>query len=82
MPTLRLRRNINYTMTRQDVYLEPNLQLGHSDSHRLDNCGWVWARPVLEKDNLQYCYDVIGFTEDSYILSGVLQDYGCVDLMP
>ena len=36
---------------------------------------------MLDKENLQDCYDVIGYTNDSYTLNGILQNQGFVDLL-
>ena len=48
----------------------------------LITAGGVWAGSVLNKDDLQYCYDVIGYTNKSYTLDGVLQHQGFADLIP
>ena len=50
--------------------------------HDLINAGGIWTGSVLDKNDLHECYDAICYTDDSYVLNGVLQHQGFVDLIP
>ena len=65
------------------------LTLSNTDTHwsiptreDLISAGGIWTGSVLDKNDLHECYDVIGYTNTSYVLEGVLQNQGFVDLIP
>ena len=57
-----------------------HITISNTDTHwfiptrdDLTSAGGTWTGSVLNKDDLLDCYDVIGYTNASYTLNGVLQ---------